>query len=53
LRAKPSKLTVPLKDESLEYSANLPGPGVLALEISEDLEAVLAQAELLCAGWTN
>jgi type I restriction enzyme M protein len=32
-----------LKDESLEDSANLPEPGVLALEITEDLEAALAQ----------
>jgi type I restriction enzyme M protein len=32
-----------LKDESLENSANLPDPGVLALEITEDLEAALAQ----------
>jgi type I restriction enzyme M protein len=32
-----------LKDESLEDSANLPDPGVLALEIAEELEAALAQ----------
>ncbi len=32
-----------LKDESLEDSANLPEPGVLALEITEDLEAALEQ----------
>jgi type I restriction enzyme M protein len=32
-----------LKDESLEDSANLPDPGVLALEITEDLEAALEQ----------
>lgn len=32
-----------LKDEALEDSANLPDPGVLALEITEDLEAALAQ----------
>jgi type I restriction enzyme M protein len=32
-----------LKDESLEDSANLPDPGVLALEIMEDLEAALEQ----------
>jgi type I restriction enzyme M protein len=32
-----------LKDESLEDSANLPDPGVLAFEITEDLEAALAQ----------
>ena len=32
-----------LKDESLEDSANLPDPDVLAREIVEDLEAALAQ----------
>ncbi len=32
-----------LKDEALKDSANLPDPGVIALEITEDLEAVLAQ----------
>ena len=32
-----------LKDDSLEDSANLPEPGVLALEITEDLEAALEQ----------
>lgn len=32
-----------LKDESLEDSANLPDPDVLAQEIAEDLEAALAQ----------
>jgi type I restriction enzyme M protein len=32
-----------LKDESLEDSTNLPDPGVLALEITEDLEAALEQ----------
>jgi type I restriction enzyme M protein len=32
-----------LKDESLEDSANLPAPGVLAIEIMEDLEAALEQ----------
>jgi len=31
------------KDESLEDTANLADPGVLALEITEDLEAALAQ----------
>jgi len=30
-----------LRDESLEDSANLPDPDVLALEISEELEAPL------------
>ncbi len=32
-----------LKDESLEDSANLPDPGVIAAEIVEDLEAALQQ----------
>ena len=32
-----------LKDDSLENSANLPAPEVLALEISENLEAALEQ----------
>jgi type I restriction enzyme M protein len=32
-----------LKDEALEESANLPDPGVIALEITEDLEAALEQ----------
>jgi hypothetical protein len=32
-----------LKDESLENSANLPPPDVIAAEIVEDLQAALAQ----------
>ena len=32
-----------LKDDSLKDSANLPDPGILALEIAEDLEAALEQ----------
>ena len=32
-----------LKDDSLEDSANLPDPDVLAQEITEDLEAALEQ----------
>ena len=32
-----------LKDESLEDSANLPDPDVIAAEIVEDLEAALQQ----------
>lgn len=32
-----------LKDDALEESANLPDPGILALEITEDLEAALEQ----------
>ena len=34
-----------LRDESLEDSANLPNPAVLATEIVEDLKAALAQFE--------
>ena len=34
-----------LKDESLEDSANLPDPDVIAQEIVEDLQAALAPAE--------
>ena len=36
-----------LKDGSLEDSANLPEPGVIAAEIVEDLEAALAQFRLI------
>jgi type I restriction enzyme M protein len=36
-----------LRDESLEDSANLPSPDVLALEIVEDLKAALAQFEAI------
>ncbi len=36
-----------LKDESLEESANLPAPDVIAAEIVEDLEAALEQFELI------
>ncbi len=32
-----------LKDESLEDSANLPDPDVIATEIAEDLQAALDQ----------
>ena len=32
-----------LKDESLEDSANLPDPNIIASEIVEDLQAALAQ----------
>jgi type I restriction enzyme M protein len=32
-----------LRDKSLEDSENLPGPGILAQEIVEDLEAALEQ----------
>ncbi len=38
-----------LKDESLEDSANLPGPDVIAAEIAEDLQAALDQFVLIAA----
>ena len=38
-----------LKDESLEDSDNLPEPGVIALEIVEDLEAALEQFREIAA----
>jgi type I restriction enzyme M protein len=38
-----------LKDDSLEDSANLPEPGVLAAEIVSDLEAALEQFKLIVA----
>ncbi|MBL7939855.1 MAG: SAM-dependent DNA methyltransferase, partial [Flavobacteriales bacterium] len=38
-----------LKDDSLEDSANLPEPGVLATEIVEDLEAALEQFKLIAS----
>ena len=34
-----------LRDESLEDSANLPEPNVLAQEIADDLHAALAQIQ--------
>ncbi|MEZ4770336.1 MAG: hypothetical protein R2844_18150 [Caldilineales bacterium] len=36
-----------LRDESLEDTANLPDPEVLAQEIVEDLEAALEQFSLI------
>jgi len=39
-----------LRDESLEDSANLPDPDVLALEIAEELEAACRKAAALVAG---
>jgi type I restriction enzyme M protein len=36
-----------LEDESLEVSANLPAPHVIAAEIAEDLQAALEQFELI------
>ncbi|HEU5238691.1 MAG TPA: hypothetical protein VFU37_16285 [Pyrinomonadaceae bacterium] len=38
-----------LKDESLEDSANLPDPDVIAQEIVEDLEAALQQFTTIAA----
>jgi type I restriction enzyme M protein len=38
-----------LKDESLEDSANLPDPDVIASEIAEDLQAALDQFSLIAA----
>jgi type I restriction enzyme M protein len=34
-----------LRDESLEDSANLPEPNVLAQEIADDLQAALSQIQ--------
>jgi len=36
-----------LKDESLEDSANLPDPAIIAAEIAEDLRAALEQFETI------
>ena len=38
-----------LKDESLEDSANLPDPDIIAAEIVEDLEAALSQFATIAA----
>jgi type I restriction enzyme M protein len=38
-----------LKDESLEDSANLPDPDVIAPEIAEDLQAALDQFTRIAA----
>jgi type I restriction enzyme M protein len=38
-----------LRDESLEDSANLPDPDVIAQEIAEDLQAALFQFETILA----
>jgi type I restriction enzyme M protein len=40
-----------LRDESLEDSANLPDPDLLALEIAEELEAALEQFCGDCGGF--
>ena len=42
-----------LKDESLEDSANLPDPDVIAAEIVEDLQAALAQFAEIAGDLTN
>ena len=42
-----------LKDESLEDSANLPEPDVIAAEIVEDLQAALAQFAEIAGDLTN
>ena len=42
-----------LKDDSLEDSANLPAPDILAAEIMEDLEAAMAQFSLIAADLTT
>jgi type I restriction enzyme M protein len=42
-----------LKDESLEESANLPAPEVIAAEITEDLEAALEQFATIAADLKN
>ncbi len=42
-----------LRDDSLEDSANLPDPGVIVLEIVEDLEAALAQFAEIAADLKN
>jgi type I restriction enzyme M protein len=38
-----------LKDDSLEDSANLPDPDIIAAEIAEDLEAALLQFSQIAA----
>ena len=38
-----------LKDESLEDSANLPDPDVIAAEVAEDLQAALDQFSQIAA----
>ncbi len=42
-----------LKDDSLADSDNLPAPGVIALEIVEDLQAALEQFKLIAADMTE
>ena len=42
-----------LGDESLEETANLPGPGELAADIVEDLESALEQFHLIAKDLAN
>ena len=42
-----------LKDQSLEDSANLPAPDIIAQEIVEDLQAALAQFAEIAADLRN
>jgi len=42
-----------LKDDSLEDSANLPDPDVIAAEIVEDLQAALDQFAQIAAAISN
>jgi type I restriction enzyme M protein len=42
-----------LKDQSLEDSENLPGPGIIAREIVDDLEAALEQFRLIAEDLGN
>jgi type I restriction enzyme M protein len=36
-----------VKDDAMEESANLPAPGIIAQEITDDLEAALEQFETI------
>jgi len=42
-----------LRDESLEETANLPAPDVLAEEIVKDLESALEQFRAIAEGLSN
>jgi type I restriction enzyme M protein len=42
-----------LRDESVEDSANLPSPGVIAEEILEDLRAAVEQLEAISGDLTE
>lgn len=41
-----------LRDESLEDSANLPDPNILAQEIADDLRSALGQIEDILGAWS-